>query len=200
MKKKIFALAIFSLIHLNTTQAQNGIYLTLDGGFANQSGLPTESAVNAISLDTSHAPNALRLGLGYNHDFNTLFGIGLDIGGGQYGKATYNYANGTNTSITSRTLEFLATGTFHLQKFDLTGKVGGLRLTPKVTGENAPSENTQIRFEGAITGAYNFTPHLAVTLTYAHVFGSQIDSISDLGKQTPGLDEGLLGIKYIFGS
>lgn len=199
--KKLLLITTLTAAALTTAQAQNGIYLSIDAGIASQSGLPDQAKVNATNVQTSYSPNALRASVGYNHDLNSRVGIGLDAALGQYGKTTYTYSDGTTTEVTSRTLEFLATSTFHLNKqFDLIAKVGGLRLTPNVKGKNAPPEGTQICPEAAIEAAYNMDPHLAFTLTYAHVFGSKINTVADLGDAAPGLNEGLLGVRYTFGS
>jgi|JI102314A1RNA_FD_contig_101_223308_length_3070_multi_4_in_0_out_0_4 hypothetical protein len=200
MKKKFLYLPLLFLFAITSIYAKNGIYLTLDGGYANQSGLPSPATAGASSLENSNSPNAIRAGVGYNHDINRFWGIGVDIGVGQYGDATYNYPDGTDTKVVSSTVEFLGVGMFHLQKTDILLKLGGLRLTPEVTGQNAPAEDTQIRFEAALGAAYNFTPHFAATATYAHVFGGQVNTISDLGLQTPSLNEGLIGLRYTFGS
>ena len=200
MQKKYASLGLLTLLLSASVHAQNGIYVTADGGFANQSGLPDVQTAGALSLDNSRSLNAMRFGVGYNHDLNQLFGIGLDIGTGRYGDATYQYADRMTTKVYSSTLEFLMTGTLHLQQTDLFAKAGGLRLTPKVSGMNAPEEDTQIRLEAALGAAYNFTPHFAATLTYAHVFGSQVETIAQLGAQTPSLNEALLGFRYTFGS
>ncbi len=201
MKKKSLYLLPLFLFAITNLYAESGIYLNLDGGYANQSGLPNPETTGATSLDDGNSPNAIRAGIGYNHDFNRFWGIGVEIGAGQYGDATYNYPDGTNTKVVSRTVEFLGVGMFHLQKIDILTKLGGIRLTPEVTGENTPTEeDTQIRFEAALGVAYNFTPHFAATATYAHVFGGQVDTISDLGLQTPSLNEGLIGLRYTFGS
>jgi OOP family OmpA-OmpF porin len=200
--KKIFLLtAAVATFGFTTAQAQNGIYMAIDAGIAKQNGLNSQTDANVTDVNTSYSPNAVRLSTGYNHDFNSHFGIGLDVALAQYGKTTYTYNSGGKTDVTSRALEFLAISTFHLNKqFDVFAKAGGLRITPKVSGVNAPAEGTQIFPEAALGTAYNLNEHLAFTFTYAHVFGNTIKTVSELGDAAPGLDEMLLGIKYNFGS
>jgi len=201
MKKTLLLTTLLCTLNLTTAQAKNGIYLLLEGGVATQDGLPKKEDVNATDVKINYAPNAIRAGAGYNHDLFPFFGIGFETGVAQYGKTSYTYADGSTTDVTSRTLEFLAVGTFHLNKqFDLFTKVGGLRLTPNASGKDAPEKNAKICTEAAIGGAYNFTPNLAVTLTYSHVFGSQLKTIAELDGKAPSLNEALLGIRYTFGS
>jgi len=197
MKKILVPLAFLCI---STAQANNGLYFLAEGGVATQAGLPAQTDVNANDRTTGYAPNAIRIGTGYNHDLFKFFGIGLEIGGGQYGKTTYTYPNGPNTEVSARTLEFLAVGTFHLApQFDLLTKIGGLRLTPDVNGQNAPEKNTKIATEAAIAGLVPLTPAVALTLTYSHVFGSQLHSLAELNGKAQGVDAVLFGIRYTFG-
>lgn len=200
MKKYLLisSAALLALYAANAA-AYNGIYLTGEGGIAAQTGLPSAFKVGADSVTTSYSPNALRFGVGYNHDLTCRFGIGMNIGLGWYGNTIYDYPNDTNNHVKSKALEFLAVGTYHMtQRVDIFAKVGGVRQTMLVTGFNAPGEETQIRSEAAIGTAYNFTPHLAATLTYAHLFGEQVDSINNLNNEGPSINEGMLGIRYTF--
>jgi len=199
MKKQLLC-STLALI-LASAHAENGIYLSIEGGIAAQDGLPTQGDVGAVDMQTSYAINAIRASVGYNHDLFSFFGFGLETGVGQYGKTTYTYGNGLTTEVTARTLEFLAVGTFHINKqFDLLTKIGGLRLTPIASGVNAPGNNAKICTEAALGVAYNISPHLAATLTYSHVFGSQLDTIGELSGKAPSVNEGMLGIRYTFGS
>jgi opacity protein-like surface antigen len=201
MKKTLLLSALLCPLIFTSAQAQNGIYVSLEGGIAEQNGLPTKEDVGATDLKTSYAPNAVRASVGYNHDLFSIFGIGFEAGLGQYGKSTYTYADGAETKVVARTLEFLAVGTFHLDpKFDVFAKIGGLRQTPTISGRNAPETTAKIATQTAIGAAYNFTPNLALTLTYTHVFGSQVKTLKELDGQAPSLNEGMLGIRYTFGS
>jgi OOP family OmpA-OmpF porin len=200
MKKTLLALTALSVFCYSTfAHAYNGIYFTGEGGIATQSGLPSAESVGAESVTTSYRPNAVRLGVGYNHDLTRYFGLGINVGLGWYGKTTYDYYDDTSNDVSSRGLEFLAVGTFHVTRcWDLFAKVGGVRQTMIVTGVNAPSRQTQIRSEAAIGAAYNFTPHFAATITYARLIGQNVDSIANLDNQGPSVNEGLIGLRYTF--
>ena len=131
--------------------------------------------------------------------FETPFGF--EVGGGSFGKATYHYAGGGTTTVSTRTLEFLATGMLHVNpKLDVIAKVGGIRATPEVTGINATDDNTVIQPQAGIGIGYNLNERFAVTLNYTHVFGDSVASIPALGSTSPSLNEALLGIRYNFGS
>lgn len=196
--KKIIILLI-SLITLSLTtaaQARNGIYMTGEGGWANQSGLPSKEDVHANSTSTQNF-SAWRVSAGYNHDLSCAFGLGFEVGYGQYGKQTYHFRDETDTTIRSKNLEFLFAGQFHLiNNFDLIGKVGGLRQTMSITGKG--DQDSQIRPEVGIGGAYNFTPHFAAIVNYDHVFGQSIRDIKEIGNSTPSLNQVLVGIRGTF--
>lgn len=199
-KMKLLVLVSTALV-AGVAQAQSGLYVSLEGGVASQNGLPSQIDAGATSIDKSLSPNSIRGSLGYNHDLTSLLGIGLEVGAGKYGKTTYHYADGTTTEISSGTVEFLATSMLHINpKFDVIAKVGGIRLTPQVSGKNAPDEDTQIALQAGIGAAYNFTKHFAATFNYAHVFGTSVTSISDVGGKVPSVDEALLGLRYNFGA
>lgn len=201
MQKTKLAVLLSTTLIAGVAQAQSGIYVGLEGGIASQSGLPSQAEAGATSVDNSLSPNAIRASLGYNHDLNSLLGIGLEIGAGKYGKTTYHYADGTTTDISSGTVEFLATSMLHINpKFDLIAKVGGIRITPDVTGTNAGEKSTQIAPQASIGAAYNFNSHLAATLSYAHVFGTSVTNVNEVSKKATTLDEALLGLRYSFGS
>ncbi|MFT3741295.1 MAG: outer membrane beta-barrel protein [Gammaproteobacteria bacterium] len=178
--------------------ATSGIYISVDTGLAEQSGLPDAQQSQANTVETDLMPPAWRAVIGYNHDFNSHFGIGFEGGPGYYAKTTYQFP-GYSNSVSEETLEFLSTATWHVnRRFDLIGKIGGLRITPEISGPNAPEQDTQIRFETAIGAAYNVTRHAAATLTYAHVAGTSITDFDEIGQKTPSLNEILLGIRYTF--
>ena len=201
MKKTLLLSTLLCASVLTTAQATNGIYLSLEGGIAEQDGLPKVEDVGATDLKTSYAPNAIRASVGYNHDLFSWFGFGFETGLARYGKSTYDYADGATTDVSARTLEFLAVGTFHITKqFDALLKVGGLRLTPNISGKNAPETSAKICTEAGIGAAYNITPNVAVTLAFSHVFGSQVKTLGELSSQAPSVNEAMLGIRYTFGS
>lgn len=201
--KKILPLALAGLLSttgFTAAHARDGLYFSAEGGIAAQNGLPTKEDVQATDVKTSYAPNAIRLGAGYNHDFFKFFGFGLETGIAQYAKTTYTYANRAKAEVSARTLEFLAVGTFHVHpNADLLAKIGGVRLTPNVTGPNAPDKSTKIATEVAAGALYHLSNNLDLSLTYAHVFGTQLHHMEELKIAAPSLNEVMFGIRYTFG-
>lgn len=204
MKKIILSfVAIFTGLISANSYATNGIYLTAESGWAEQTGLPDKDAPgfdqDAYKIDTQQFLSAYRGSVGYNHDFcfYPKLGFGLNIGYGRYGKATYYFPNG-NSSIYSTALEFLGVITYHIYNFDIFGKGGGIRQTIHVNGVDTQPVQTRIHPEFAIGGAYNFTPHWAMTLTYARVLGQKSHNLDTAANQAPGLNEVLLGLRYTF--
>lgn len=187
-----------ALLTLPTAYAKDGIYVTLDTGFATQNGLPDSNQTQADSVENRWLPPAIRAAIGYNHDITPQFGVGFEAGPGYYGKTVYQFDSGSNT-VTESTLEFLAVASWHVQRYDWIAKLGGLRITPNISGNNAPESDTQIRLEAALGAAYNITPHIAATLTFAHVLGDNISSFDEIGAKTPSLNEALVGMRYTFG-
>jgi hypothetical protein len=195
--KKILPLILLSIVAMNA-EARNGIYFTLDGGVATQSGLPSAADVGALSRDTTLFPSAIRAGVGYNHDLYDCFGFGLDIGMGRFGKKTYEFTNGS-TQVYNETLEFLLQSQFHLKQWDLIGKVGGIRETQYVTGLNALDQETQIHPQAVLALGYNFNCHIAMIGSYTHVFSSQVSkNFQEMNNKTPALNEYMLGVRYTF--
>lgn len=189
-------LCLACLIAPVLSEAVSALYLEGDLGYATQNGLPDALQAAATSLDEHNF--GYRGAIGYNHDFSNLFGLGLEAGLGKYGDAQYNYANAITTTVKSANSEFLLVSTFHFSPVDIFLKVGEVRQRMEVTGFNAPATGSQIQPEAAIGGAYNFSRHIAATLTYAHVFGDQVAAISDLGGVAPSLNEVLFGLRFTF--
>jgi opacity protein-like surface antigen len=182
-----------------TVRAADGIYVILDSGFAVQTDLPTQGQASATQVDTNLLPPALRIGVGYNHDFNSRIGIGLETGLGWYARTIYYYSNDATTHVRSETSEFLLTGMYHFNpQYDFFAKTGGVRISPIVSGKNAPPQDTKIAFEAALGAAYNINANFAVTLTYVTVLGRKSNAISDICNNPPGLNEILFGLRYTF--
>ncbi len=196
--RKLLPLFIITLITTSTAQATDGIFLSLDTGVAKQTELPPIEAVGATDLATNLTP-ALRAALGYNHDFFAHFGFGFEGALGRYGDSVYYFDDGGSNTIKSKTMEFLALFTTRVQKFDLIGKIGGVRQQTDITGENAPSVRRNC-FELGAEVAYNFSPRFAVTAGYAHLFDGNPQGISDIPLLPPAIDEYLVGLRYTFAS
>lgn len=195
--KKCFLIAGLLLLPILGAQAVNGVYVTVEGGYGNLDGLPSQEAANAVNLDNNNV--GYRGALGYNHDFFTHFGIGLEAALGKYGDSVYTYADGSSNTIKSSTSEFLAVLSYHvIPQLDFFLKGGEVRNRMEVYGINAPGPGAKIQPELAITGAYNFNRHLAATLTYGKIFGTEVDEIHHIGGEAPSVNMALLGLRYTF--
>lgn len=177
--------------------AQNGIYTSLESGWAGKSGLPSQSAVGASQVHRDDAPVA-RLAIGYVHDFFPKFGAGLEAGRGWYGHYTYRFSTTPSGSIRSSTTEFLAVAVLHQAAWDYLVKTGGIRNTSKIRYYQGNRDSTRIQPEVALGLAYTFRPHFAVMGEYAHSFGSSIHSLAKPNWASPSLNELLLGLRVTF--
>lgn len=196
MKKIIFSALTFLVLPSLSAQANSGVYGTLEAGIGAQQGLPSEAEAQAIYYDNSYP--GWRASLGYNHDFNRYWGLGAEAALGKYGDTNYTYADGGSNEVKSSTSEFLGVIMLHLQPMDFFVKGGMARQRMEVYGVDTPATGSRVHPEAAIGTAYNFTKHFAATLTYAHVFGEQVESIHDLGGSAPSLNELLFGLRINF--
>lgn len=201
--KAIKFLACLFLIFLSPlAQALNGLYVTLDGGLTYFGGLPNAQSVAATNLQQSFIPNSIRGSVGCNHDFSFFpsLGLGLEVGFGYFGNATYQYLNAPNSNFTSNAYEFLLAVMYHLNsKFDLIGKIGGAHLSPELRGTGQGISGTQNRMITGLGFAYNLTQHIALTVAYVHTFSdTRFLQINQLNNDIPRLNEGLLGLRYRF--
>lgn len=201
MIKIIFVL--LSLLFSQTIFAQSGIYITSESGWANQAGLPSADNAQAQSVKQSNFP-ILRIIIGYLHDLqflNDKLGIGFEAGGGLYRGSTYYFSSGKKIDTYSKTLEFLAILSWHLQPIDLFVKAGGIRhtLTNFSAISNSSGNNeTKIQPEVAVGVNYNFNTHFALTSEYLHTFGSNINNFKNQELQCPSLNAILVGIRVAF--
>ncbi len=216
MSMQRFLNVLFSLTCLVVVKAQavDGLYFRAEGGWANQTGFPSQRQLNASSVTQTNAPTSVRGSVGYNHDFefNREIGIGFEVSTGQYGEITYHFPDAEDLRIFSATLEFLGTIVFHLRQFDLFSEVGGLRLTPITNGDNIIHTHTIVNPEAIIGAAYNFQGtqypllrHLAISLSYIKIFTNThddadlTDSINDSWKASTAVNAVLIGLRYTFG-
>ena len=179
--------------------ATSGIYITSASGWAAQNSLPSAYSAQARATEAKHYP-ALRLGIGYLHDFNTKFGLGFEVGRGWYHGTTYNFAVKTITAD-SRTIEFLAVFAWHQQPFDFFVKLGGIRHTLQgfaaITAATDASE-TRIQPEIGCGINYNFTVHFALTAEYLHSFGNKLKDFVASSLKCPSIDAVLVGVRITF--
>jgi hypothetical protein len=194
--KKILAL---NLMLLSTyAYATNGIFTSLETGLSKQTGLPPASSGDATGLVNHLTFSTWRAAVGYNHDILNWLGFGVNVGLGKYGDSVYSYADADATTVRSYTLEILAQISTHFQHWDLIGKVGGARENSRVTGTNAQEINHYNNPAMAFEAAYNFTPRMAGTLSYGHVFGGNPTKISQIANYSVPLDAYLIGLRYTF--
>ena len=200
MKLKILIILILLYFgFLQPVLAKSGIYITAESGWANQTGLPPASNVQATRIDQSHAP-IWRLGLGYLHDFNSIFGLGFEAGGGGYRGTTYCFSSGSKTDTYSSTMEFLAVLALHQQPLDYFVKLGALRHTLSGSTLKGNSDTNETKIQPEITAGinYNFNEHFALTSEYLHSFGSSMNHFFDQEWQSPSLNAVLVGVKVSF--
>jgi hypothetical protein len=177
--------------------AHDGIYMTLQTGWAGKSGLPSKSKVGARGLDRENIP-VWRASVGYLHDFVPSFGVGFEAARGIYGKYVYHFANIRSATIRNATTEFLVVAELHQRALDYIGKLGGIRNTTNIHYVEGNSNETRIQPEVAFGLAYTFVPHFAVTGQYAHAFGEKLGTLAKPGWKSPSLNELLLGLRVTF--
>lgn len=178
-------------------QAQNGIYTTLETGWAWKNSLPSQQESGAQSVDQKNIP-AWRMAIGYLHDISSKFGVGFEAARGIYGQYTYRYSNQPSDVAKNSTTEFFIVTELHRNTWDYFVKLGGIRNTTVITNHISDSNITRIQPEAAIGTAYTFLPHWAVTGEYAHSFGNHISNLLTPGWKSPSLDELLVGIRITF--
>ncbi|MDR1057533.1 MAG: hypothetical protein LBL17_03095 [Coxiellaceae bacterium] len=190
MNNNIRSVLISLLIIWQTTAlGATGIYAIMEGGWTNTTGLPQITQQNSFP--------AIRFGIGYLHDFNDMFGIGVEVDKGFFAKNQYYLNDGTQINIKTTALEFLFITAIHwqeLEKIDLVMKVGGNRNATDING----NENNRIQPVIGIDVGYNFTPHFAAIVNYTHYFGNSIHDFSDKNPKCPSINAILAGLRITF--
>ncbi len=174
---------------------EGALYVNLDSGWAQQSGLPSVTAVNATQFSNTLFPSVWSGDIGYNHDFDPYIGLGAEAGAGYFGKANYTFSTG-NSTFKSFAMSFLGTLTGHYKQADFLVKTGLARMNVRITGLNQDSYS-RAHMEVAAGTAYRFTPHVAMQLTYLHIFGDDVASLTN-SYSTPSINAVLIGVKFIF--
>ena len=198
MKKIISIILLLLIISLSQSGlAKSGIYITATGGWASQGKMP--ASLHGNSADTKHFP-AVRLGVGYLHDLNEIFGLGLEVAGGWYRGAKYNLTDRQIKAFSSTT-EFLAVFVLHLKSMDYFIKIGGNRHTlngfRKIVDNGKVSE-TKIQPQMAVGLSYNFNEHFALTSEYIHSFGGKVDNFVENSLKCPSINAVLVGARVAF--
>ena len=101
MKKttKVIISAGIATLLSHTACAQSGIYISGALGWSQQQGMPTPKDIGAISESTQ--PFSGNISLGYNHDFSTFFGLGLEAGWSHFASTTYDSSMGGSEKLRS---------------------------------------------------------------------------------------------------
>lgn len=189
-------------------QAVNGIYLWGEGGYAQQTNLPSSDAVMAQNFHAD-LPLGLRASVGYNHDFTHYFGLGLEVGTAYYGHGIYQFAQQDDVGISTTTVEFLTALNFHYHQWDFYSKLGGIRITPSLSGETSAEPDTIIDGEVIVGTAYNFSGpylnHFALTLNYITILqnfndDNDIHDPNHTWTASTTANAVLLGLRYNFGN
>jgi len=197
MKKISFFLLALIIGLWQTGLAQSGIYITASGGWANQSKMP--KTIQNKPVDIKHFP-AVRLGVGYLHDINGIFGIGLEVARGWY-RGTKYHLDAKQIKTFSSTYEFLAIFALHYSAIDYSIKIGGNRHTLNnfsVIVNDKKADETKIQPVVAAGINYNFNTHFALTAEYLHSFGSKIDNFADNSLRCPSINAVLVGVRVSF--
>jgi hypothetical protein len=189
------------LSFINVSFAKSGLYLTLETGSAHQHGLPSANQFKAMDR-LQEKPGALRVSIGYNHDITVLLGmlgIGCDIAISYLDKESYLLPMDTLKAY-SRTLEFLFPAQLHISRWDITGKLGGIRHTIIISNHLDKKDETKIEPLVSLGSAFNFTHHFAATINYIHIFGSGYSRIGAFQFEITdtSINELLAGIRYTF--
>jgi len=191
--------ALAWLLLATSANATDGVFITLETGWANQPGLPTAAMVGAQRRSQPGFPSAYRGAIGYNHDFLRWLGFGIETGFGYYGGTVYHFANG-QVKIAAKTVEFLTRTMFHIcHKYDAFITIGGIRHTSEITGLISAKGRMRIEPEIGIGGIYNCSRHIGFLLSYNHIVGRKLSFINGSELRQPGLNEVLAGIQIIFG-
>jgi hypothetical protein len=211
--RKIFSHSVlFGLCLLGEVmqaQAVNGIYLWVEGGWAQQNNLPSPEQVMAQNLH-SDLPIGLRASVGYNHDFFSHFGVGLEVAAGHYGDSVYEFTQQSDVHITTNTVEFLGALNFHWNQWDFFSKLGGVRESPDISGPSSAESHTLVDPEWIVGTAYNFTgptywSHFAVSLDYMTIIKNLNgdlniqDPTNNVWRASTTINAVLVGLRYNFG-
>ena len=197
MRTRLAVVFLASFLCPMMAYAETGIYIDGVTGWADQSGLPSASAVGATSISTDDFVTTVWGGdIGYNHDFARYIGAGFEVDAGTFGETTYTFPNGTST-IRSPVIGFLAAVTPHWGPVDFLFKAGLGREFANVAGLNSNSAACDNGFEFQTGLAYNIIPHLAVDTVYMRFDGEQTNSFAR-SSILPTINAVLVGVRVIF--
>ena len=191
-----FMAALCLLFVTLNSYSHDGIFFTVEGGWASPSDMPSSNEVGAFKVNSSNFP-VFRASLGYMHDFTPYYGLGIEAGFADYGNYDY-YAKCLMVNTQISTTEFLVTNEYHINsQYDFYVKIGGIRNTFEIISNNKKynEEHTKIQPMVVVGGNYNITPHVAITVSYSRSFGETIHSLTDRSWVAPSINTILTGLR-----
>lgn len=198
MIKRLVQLIIISLLITTlSVQAKDGIFVVGETGWGYLYGLPGHELPGVRKISDTFFPSAYRASVGYIHDFFPFFGFGLEVGFGRYGRRTYCFVGSKNAYVSITTVEYLLNFLFHIKKIDLFAKVGVGRENLYVLKEDRLAV-LRVRAQLFFGVNYNFTHHVALTLSYGHIHGCEVHSLNVTERHVPYLNTVLLGVRFTF--
>lgn len=214
-KIAITAIATSSLMVAAQASALTGIHVNGNLGYANQSARsslknafdPTSTATGGqVTLNKRSKKHFAWTAFGgYNYDFNDDWGMGLELGYGDFGQTKWKTDGGADEVKVDQTAwMLLASSTWHAdENFDVFLKAGAAFGKTdyksdggvQIDGETSKKYNNT-RAMTVLGAAYNFMPEFGVNLEWDHIFGTQVSTNSANKFQT--VDAFMAGLKYTF--
>ncbi len=206
---------------INTPAPKGGMYAGIGLGVGSLD-MPSDISSDAIVSNQDQKNNmglAGRLDVGYLMDVRSNMLVGAELGYNYLPQTkytvTYDDANGTVNNeykYTQYSVDALGVAKYLMQNgFDIFGKAGVayVKQTAKLTsGNSAVSKDHlgKILPEVALGAGYAVNSNVEATFTYAHVFGDDIDQVSDVTAATASNINGqvvssntfLFGVDYKF--
>jgi hypothetical protein len=179
------------------------------------------------STENTKMAGSGRVYAGLSHELSDIFAVTGEIGGGYYGNTKYKFVRDPQTvalddlNIKSSQYGFdILAGLMYTQpSYDLFLKAGAMVQNSRLSVNSSLPANgslalktneTEILPEIKLGGAYHLTEQLALTASWAHVFGStqkaslsynptSFSSAVHVNLQNPTLDSAMVGLQYRFG-
>ena len=235
--KKIITTSLLALITLNAHAGSMGPvstqtttpYLGVDGSYTWNS--IKGYIINGGAPSVSKNGWGGRLSVGADRSYTEKFSLNAEVGGGYYGATKLNNSSArTSSGIRISGYDILAGGTYHTQYVDIFGDFGFMAQTILATrtvdsSARIPggiffgpvktiSTQTAILPELKVGGSYYCSDKLSLTLSYMHVFGSNVSGTMNNGaadvtstkiyantsinSRNPSLNTILFGLRYHF--
>ena len=173
----------------------SGAMVDLLTGYA-QLALPSSQAATAQNM-SQRRWGAYRFGLGYVYYFTSHIGLGLELGRGDYGSATYHFA--TNTiKVRDTTAEFTFRPEFNINKLTVYGRFGGTRNTTTFYSDRDNTTEQRQNMLGGLGIDYAITRHVNLGFDYQHDFGKKLKNITNPDWLAPAFNSYMFGIMIRF--